>query len=114
MNSTRGSVLTKHSQTLNHHQIYSAPVYNEESKEYVGMIDMLDMVEFISQNFDEAQLLGEGFEAIFEQAERFGSTPIHDVVGTFHFVILRDDPKLTFLSCRPFSTGLHGESSWRC
>ena len=46
------------------------------------MIDMLDIVEFISQNFDEAQLLGEGFEAIFEQAERFGSTHVHEVVGT--------------------------------
>jgi len=71
-------------QTLNHHQIYSAPVYNEDTKEFEGMIDMLDIVEFISQNFDEAQLLGEGFEAIFEQAERFGSTPIHDVVDHSH------------------------------
>ena len=66
---------------MNDHQIYSAPIYDEEKGEYVGMVDMVDIVEFIAQNFEEAQMLGEGFEAIFEQAERFGSTLVTDLTS---------------------------------
>lgn len=67
--------------TLNDHQIYSAPIYDDEKGEYVGMVDMVDIVEFIAQNFEEAQMLGEGFEAIFEQAERFGSTSVLELTS---------------------------------
>ena|SRR3990167_6065250 len=68
--------------TLTDNRIYSAPVWNEEVKQFIGVIDMIDVVEFISNNFDQAsKFLGDGFEAIFEQATRFLSSTVGDIVG---------------------------------
>merc|ERR1712137_1383334 len=46
---------------LNKHNIYSAPIYDEEKKQYVGMIDLADIVDFIAKNFEETQMLGTTF-----------------------------------------------------
>jgi len=69
---------------LNKHNIYSAPIYDEEKKQYVGMIDLADIVDFIAKNFEETQMLGKGFEAIFEQAEKFISAKVSDVSAHCH------------------------------
>ena len=68
--------------TLVENRIYSAPVWNEEEQQYMGVVDMIDVVEFISNNFDQAsKFLGDGFEAIFEQATRFLASTVGDIVG---------------------------------
>lgn len=61
--------------------IYSTPIYDEELKQYIGMVDMGDIVDFISKNFEETQMLGKGFEAIFNQAEKFISAKVIDVIA---------------------------------
>eukprot|EP00339_Tiarina_fusa_P027515 CAMPEP_0116996528 /NCGR_PEP_ID=MMETSP0472-20121206/302_1 /TAXON_ID=693140 ORGANISM="Tiarina fusus, Strain LIS" /NCGR_SAMPLE_ID=MMETSP0472 /ASSEMBLY_ACC=CAM_ASM_000603 /LENGTH=316 /DNA_ID=CAMNT_0004695175 /DNA_START=9 /DNA_END=959 /DNA_ORIENTATION=- len=65
--------------TLTDNNIYSAPIFDTESSQYIGMLDMGDVVDFISQNFEETQTLGFGFEAIFEQAELFTSAKVCDI-----------------------------------
>lgn len=66
-------------QTLVANQIYSAPVYSEKEGQYIGMFDMIDVVEFIAVTFEKAEMIGPGFEAILEQAERFGTAKLHEV-----------------------------------
>lgn len=66
-------------QTLVSNRIYSAPVYSEKEEQYIGMFDMIDVVEFIADTFDKAEMMGPGFEAILEQAEKFGSAKLHEV-----------------------------------
>jgi CBS domain-containing protein len=66
--------------TLNENRIYSAPVYDKETSQYVGMVDMGDIVDFIAENFEETQTLGKGFEAILEQADKFVSAKVLDVI----------------------------------
>lgn len=61
--------------------IYSAPIYDEDVEQYIGMVDMGDIVDFISKNFEETQMLGKGFEAIFNQAEKFISARVIDVIA---------------------------------
>jgi len=51
--------------------IYSAPVLDESSGEYYGFIDLVDIVTFIVQIFDETRVLGENFLTELEQEERF-------------------------------------------
>lgn len=56
--------------TLSHHNIYSAPVYDAKLDEYIGFIDMVDIVACIVEIFQETELLGEDFaEYTLDQKE---------------------------------------------
>jgi len=58
-------------QVLSKFNISSAPVVRRSTGEYLGFIDMLDIVTFIVKIFKETELLGEDFYALLEQEARF-------------------------------------------
>lgn len=66
---------------LNEHNIYSAPVFDDDKNQYVGMIDMIDIADFIVDNFEHSKFLGPGFEAIFDQAQHFLEATVADVAN---------------------------------
>ena len=65
---------------LSTNKIYSAPVWNTSEQQFIGLIDVIDIVEFVAANFDETAILTVD-RAIFEQNERFKTTKVVDVVG---------------------------------
>jgi len=65
---------------LKQHNILSAPVYDSQEKGYIGLIDLIDIVNFITKSFTHADLsLGEGFASIMEQAEILAKTEVKEV-----------------------------------
>lgn len=66
-------------EVLSRHNIYSAPVYDADQGHHVGMIDMIDIADFITDNFDDSVAFGNGFEAIFEQAEALSKATVSDI-----------------------------------
>eukprot|EP01096_Ripella_sp_DP13-Kostka_P006324 TRINITY_DN2269_c1_g1_i1.p1 TRINITY_DN2269_c1_g1~~TRINITY_DN2269_c1_g1_i1.p1 ORF type:complete len:333 (-),score=188.62 TRINITY_DN2269_c1_g1_i1:118-1047(-) len=77
--------------------IHSAPVWNEEEKQYVGMLDVVDIVEFLTTVFDEAEVIGEDFLSLMEQIERFATTEVQTCADLSHrnpFVPISDDADL--------------------
>lgn len=61
--------------------IHSAPVWDPQQNSYVGMIDVVDIVEFVIQTFEKSDIVGEEFVSMMEQVERFASACVSQVVG---------------------------------
>jgi len=61
--------------TLAKNGIYAAPVYDKQKGEYLGFIDVVDMVAVVVQIFSETELLGQDFEAFTmdDKEKRFDS-----------------------------------------
>lgn len=77
--------------------IHSAPVWNEDEKQYIGMLDVIDIVEFLTTVFEEAEVIGENFLALMEQIERFATTEVQTCADLSHrnpFVPISDDSDL--------------------
>lgn len=84
-------------QTLVSNGIYSAPVRSKSEDQFIGMFDMIDVVHFIAENFEEASIMGPGFEAEFQQAEKFLHALVKDVVDFSRrnpFVPVPDDASM--------------------
>lgn len=65
------------------HNIYSAPVVEVQNNEYLGFIDMVDIVECLVQIFSETELLGEDFDifTLDMKEKRFSEQGTNQVVG---------------------------------
>jgi len=77
--------------------VHSAPVWDEAEQQYIGMLDMIDIVEFITEVFDESEVKGEGFESVAEQVERFSTNEVKNVADLSRrnpFVPVPDDADL--------------------
>jgi len=62
---------------LGKNRITSAPVFNSK-KEFVGIIDMLDLVTYVSAKFSKVSLLA---EESYRQMDEYASKPIKDLLG---------------------------------
>jgi len=72
-------------EVLGKNRIASAPVFNSK-KEFVGIIDMLDLVTYVSAKFSKVSLLA---EESYRQMDEFASKQIKDLLGAS----LRNSPK---------------------
>jgi len=64
--------------------VYSAPVYNSEKEEYVGFLDLLDVISFIVKIIDSQPAKKNEDPDIYqllEQSEKFDLEPTMNVVG---------------------------------
>lgn len=65
--------------------------------QFIGMFDMIDVVHFIAENFEEATIMGPGFEGELQQAEKFLHARVKDVVDFSRrnpFVPVPDDASM--------------------
>jgi len=62
--------------------IYAAPVFDSKKKEYLGFIDVIDIVAAIVNIFSETELLGQDFETFTmeDKAKRFESQKSGSIV----------------------------------
>lgn len=88
-------------QTLIENNIYSAPVYNAQENQFIGMVDLADILCFAEKVFQETEVLGEGFLALFEQVSRFASEKVTEISDLSHnnpFVAVGDNVNLLKIS----------------
>jgi len=84
-------------QILIDNNIYSAPVWNKEEKQFIGMLDLMDILCFFEKVFKETEVLGEGFLALFEQVNRFATEDVAhcaDLSKNNPFVAVGDNENL--------------------
>jgi len=77
--------------------ILSAPILDKEKNEYIGFIDMVDLVTFLVDISQEAEILGAGFLQLFEEGARFNSTKVFELSNFSSrdpFVPVRSDASL--------------------
>jgi len=77
--------------------ILCAPILDEKKNQYIGFIDMMDIVSFIVALYEENELLKEDLETLLDQGSRFASTSVVDMADFSHknpFVPVRDTASL--------------------
>jgi len=82
---------------LRNHNVLSAPILDKEKNMYVGFIDMVDLVTFLVDITQEAELMGEGFLQLLEEGTRFATTPVTSISNFSSrnpFVPVRSDASL--------------------
>eukprot|EP01089_Gocevia_fonbrunei_P015671 TRINITY_DN4642_c0_g1_i1.p1 TRINITY_DN4642_c0_g1~~TRINITY_DN4642_c0_g1_i1.p1 ORF type:complete len:332 (+),score=75.39 TRINITY_DN4642_c0_g1_i1:178-1173(+) len=63
--------ISKTFKTLIDHKILSCPVFNVAKQNYIGFIDMVDMVTHVINTCQESELMGGELPVIMENQERF-------------------------------------------
>jgi len=66
---------------LSENNVYSCPVWNDNEKQFIGVIDLIDIVEFIATNFDQIALGNSYRSSLIEQSSKLDETEVSAVVG---------------------------------
>ncbi len=64
--------------------IVSAPVYDEESKKFVGLIDSLDILAYVVELFEDVEQQGATIFSRLETGSKFSSKTIGEVTDFAH------------------------------
>jgi len=61
--------------------VLSAPVLDKECNEYIGFVDMVDLVQLIVDEFTETELQGESLLSLVEMSDTFQKTRVKDIIN---------------------------------
>jgi CBS domain-containing protein len=68
--------------TLAEHDIYSAPIYNKETSEYIGMIDLIDIADLLTEKYDLSEFRKRDLcKSIFKKPEVFGNMKVNEIAN---------------------------------
>jgi len=66
---------------LAQHNVLSMPVLDKSLNQYIGFVDMVDIVSLIVDIYSEADIMAENFYTLLEQSERFKNTKVSEIIN---------------------------------